>query len=85
MEKTDTPGGIACDQVLDFICEQFGEDDDSERCRAVKAHLAQCPDCSSYCNSVDKMIGLYRAASPTFPAEAKTLLLGTLGIRAEGT
>ena len=71
---------IACGQVLDFICEQFGEDDDSERCRAVKKHLENCPDCSSYCDSMEKMIGLYRAAAPTFPEHAKIELLHTLGI-----
>lgn len=83
MEHHEHPGGIPCDQVLDFICEQFGEDDDSERCRSVKAHLAQCPDCSSYCNSIDKMIGLYRAASPEFPPHARGVLLHTLGIPPE--
>ena len=80
MEPRDHPGGIACDQVLDFICEQFGEDDDSARCLAVKAHLALCPDCTTYCNSIDKMIGLYRAASPEFPEHARGVLLHALGI-----
>jgi hypothetical protein len=71
---------ISCQDVLDFICAQFGEDDDSERCRAVRTHLSRCPDCSSYCDSLEKMIGLYRAAAPSFPDTARTHLLEQLGI-----
>ena len=75
-----TPGKISCSDVLNFICEQFGEDDDSERCRQVKRHLAECPDCGKYCASMESMIGLYRASSPEFPEHAKRLLLTALGI-----
>ena len=71
---------ISCQDVLDFICAQFGEDDDSERCRSVRAHLARCPDCTSYCDSLEKMIGLYRAVSPSFSDTARTHLLEQLGI-----
>jgi hypothetical protein len=73
----------SCDAVLDYICSQFGDDPDSERCQAVKRHLDRCPDCASYCTSMERMIGLYRAASPFFPAEARSHLLNTLGIRDE--
>lgn len=84
-ERTTPIGGSAdpdmpCRDVLDFICTQFGEDDDSERCRSVREHLARCPDCSSYCDSLEKMIGLYRAASPEFPAQVRDTLLAQLGI-----
>lgn len=71
---------ISCADVLRYICEQFGEDDDSPRCQAVKAHLEHCPDCSRYCDSVEKMIGLYRAASPEFPDHAREAVLTAVGI-----
>jgi hypothetical protein len=76
-----TPRNISCNEVLNFICEQFGEeDDDSERCRQVKQHLADCPDCGKYCTSMESMIGLYRVSSPEFPEHAKQILLNALGV-----
>ena len=83
MTDSHTGDPVTCRNVLDFICEQFGEDDDSERCRAVKRHLEHCPDCTTYCDSMEKMIGLYRAAAPTFPEHARQLLLSSLGIKGE--
>ena len=71
----------SCARVLEYICTQFGDDQDSERCRMVKRHLDGCPDCARYCTSVEKMIGLYRAASPHFPPDAREQLLTVLGIQ----
>ncbi len=70
----------SCQQVVDYICEHFGDDSDSDRCRALARHLEHCPDCSSYCDSIDKMIGLYRATSPCFSDQARHMLLDSLGI-----
>ncbi len=72
---------IDCEDVQKFICMHFGEDVSSDRCRAVRDHLAHCANCTQYCDSIDAMIALYRAASPTFPEAAKTELLQALGIR----
>jgi len=71
----------SCEEVHEYLCSQFGDDTDSERCRAVLSHLEKCPDCARYCNSIEKMIGLYRAASPSFSEQAKEVLLKSLGIR----
>lgn len=71
---------INCVDVVNFICEQFGEDDSSERCRLIKEHIAKCPDCGSYCDSMDKMIALYRASSPDFPQSVREHLFKTLGM-----
>ena len=69
-----------CQEVIDYICDHFGEDENSGRCLEMKKHLESCPDCGKYCDSMDKMVGLYRAASPCFPEAAKNSLLATLGI-----
>lgn len=74
----------SCEEVLDYICTHFGDDDDSERCRALERHLEKCPDCKSYCDSIDKMIGLYRASSPCFSNDARRMLLESLGIEDRG-
>ena len=80
MDRTVNSGDISCADVLRYICEQFGEDDESPRCLTVKAHLAHCPDCARYCDSVEKMIGLYRAASPQFPEQARDAVLAAVGV-----
>lgn len=74
----------SCREVLDYICGHFGENEDSERCRELERHLESCPDCSSYCDSIDKMIGLYRASSPCFSEGARHMLLESLGIEDRG-
>lgn len=70
----------SCEDVMNYICAQFGEDEDSARCLALKEHLAHCPDCSNYCDSIEKMIGLYRSTSPRFSPHARRVLLESLGI-----
>jgi anti-sigma factor RsiW len=72
---------VGCAEVIDFICTNFGEEEDSERCRAVRAHLKECPDCTTYCNSFEKMIALYRSTAPSFSEEARAELLTLLGVR----
>jgi hypothetical protein len=74
----------SCQEVMDYICAQFGEDENSARCRELKEHLDKCPDCSTYCDSIEKMIGLYRATSPCFSEEARRILLESLGIPEQG-
>lgn len=71
----------SCQEVMDYICAQFGDDDASARCQELKEHLDKCPDCSTYCDSIEKMIGLYRVTSPCFSEEARKVLLESLGIR----
>ncbi|MDH7516353.1 MAG: hypothetical protein QHI48_10840 [Bacteroidota bacterium] len=78
-EATD-PKGISCERVIEYLCEHFGEEEDSERCRTVKAHVEKCPSCTAYCTSLDAMIALYRAASPSFPEDARKQLFEILGI-----
>lgn len=72
---------ITCADVVEYICESFGEDDSSDRCRAIKEHLQRCPDCGRYCDSMEKMIGLYRASSPEFPPSVREHIFRSLGIQ----
>ncbi|MAT38087.1 MAG: hypothetical protein CL946_00630 [Ectothiorhodospiraceae bacterium] len=72
---------VSCKDVLDYICEQFGDEEDSERCQEVKRHLDKCSNCSTYCNSLETMIGLYRVAAPDFSEDAKDFLLQSIGLK----
>ena len=42
------------------ICEKIDLDLGSPTCRKLKEHLAQCPDCAAYYDSLKKTIVLYR-------------------------
>ena len=43
------------------ICEKVDQDLTSPTCRKLREHLAQCPDCAAYYDSLKKTIVLYRS------------------------
>ncbi|GEM_PF-269343 len=75
---TEHAHNISCIEVWRYICRHHGEDENSKECQAVKQHIAECPHCSAYCDSMEKMIGLFRSNSPTFPEQAKKNLVDLL-------
>jgi hypothetical protein len=70
---------MKCGDVYLHICDNLDEDINSERCRQIKQHLAECPDCSAYLLTLKKTIGLYRALpTPAIPATAHRELFKTV-------
>jgi anti-sigma factor RsiW len=70
---------MKCDQVYLHICDNLDENLNSPRCREIKAHLRECPDCQAYLDSLKKTITLYRAIpEPSLPARAHRRLLKSL-------
>jgi anti-sigma factor RsiW len=70
---------MKCDRVYLHICDNLDENLNSPRCREIKAHLRECPDCRAYLDSLKKTITLYRAMpEPSVPARAHRRLLKTL-------
>jgi|WetSurMetagenome_2_1015567.scaffolds.fasta_scaffold774266_2 anti-sigma factor RsiW len=70
---------MKCDKVYLYICDNLDEDINSERCRQIKQHLAECPNCSSYLNSLKKTIALYRTLpAPPVPVETHRELFRTI-------
>ncbi len=53
---------MKCRETYRFICENLDENLASARCRAIRNHIACCPNCQDYLNSVKATILLYRAA-----------------------
>ena len=51
-----------CQQAYRYICDNLDENLTSARCRAIRRHIADCPHCQSYLDSVKKTIRLYRSA-----------------------
>ena len=52
----------SCRQVYQHICDHLDEDLSSARCRRIREHLEDCPDCQAYLDSLKKTIVLYRSA-----------------------
>jgi hypothetical protein len=51
---------MKCSNVYLYICTNLDADLNSARCRRIKKHIAGCPDCSAYLDSLRKTIHLYK-------------------------
>ena len=70
-----------CQQAYKFICANLDEHIKSARCRAIRKHIACCPNCRAYLDSVKKTIRLYRSApGPRLSPAAHRDLMKTLEI-----
>ena len=49
-----------CTQALRYICDNLDAQVDSPKCREIRRHLEECPDCSAYLDSMKKTVDLYR-------------------------
>lgn len=45
---------------LQKLCNQFGEDINSEVCNEVKKSLENCPDCRIQFDSIKKVVNIYK-------------------------
>lgn len=70
---------MKCDEVYLHICDHLDEDIASPRCRQIKRHLDDCPNCSAYLDSLKRTIVLYRALpEPNVPAGTHRELFRTV-------
>lgn len=70
---------MKCDSVCMHICDNLDEDINSPRCRAIRAHLEECPSCRAYLDSMKKTITLFRAMpDPPVPAVTHRELFKTI-------
>jgi predicted anti-sigma-YlaC factor YlaD len=51
---------IQCKDTLAHICDKLDADLESPRCKKIKEHIDECPDCCAYLDSLKKTIHLYR-------------------------
>ena len=49
-----------CRTTYRFICDNLDEHMTSARCRAIRKHIASCPRCQAYLDSLKKTVRLYR-------------------------
>ena len=59
---------VRCPDVLNHICEELDTKLTSAQCRELKRHLAKCPNCTAYLDSLKKTVSLYAAAPVRRPS-----------------
>jgi len=68
-----------CKHVYLYICDNLDADLNSRKCRMIRKHLAACPDCTAYLDSMKRTIALYRMVPvPTLPVAAHRELFKTI-------
>lgn len=74
---------VDCKLVMNHICENLGEDLNSEKCIEIKNHLDKCPECKNYFSSIEQTIEFYRKYNINLPEDAHQRLLDVLGLNKE--
>ena len=69
----------SCAPVYRHICENLDADINSPQCKAIKAHIKNCPNCEAYLDSLKKTVFLYRASPvPAMPARVRKELMARI-------
>ena len=77
--KSNRVKAIRCKEVTKHVCEHLDEKMNSPRCRQIRRHLQECPDCIAYLDGLKKTIKLYRNISnPRIPKSAHRKLIAAL-------
>jgi predicted anti-sigma-YlaC factor YlaD len=64
------------------ICEKVDRDLTSPTCKKLREHLAKCPDCAAYYDSLRKTIILYRNYNVEYEGSCSEKILAQLDIDA---
>jgi hypothetical protein len=73
---------VRCHDVLCHICEELDTRLSSAKCRALKRHIQQCPNCTAYLDSLRKTITLYSSApNPRLPGKVRKELFMVLKLK----
>lgn len=73
---------IDCLEVATHVCGELDEHMDSAECRAIKKHLATCPNCTAYLDSLKKTVLIYQhVPNPRVPKQMKKKLFARLKLR----
>jgi anti-sigma factor RsiW len=68
-----------CAKAYRYICDNLDEKIDSPRCRRIRQHLDECPDCRAYLASIKTTVALFQAApQPRIPAGTHRRLMRVL-------
>jgi predicted anti-sigma-YlaC factor YlaD len=74
---------MRCPEILDHICEELDTKISSAKCREIKRHLSQCPNCTAYLDSLKKTIRLYKTyPDKKVPQKTREQLFAVLKLKA---
>jgi anti-sigma factor (TIGR02949 family) len=77
MKKT-----VHCPDVLRHICEELDTKLTTAQCRELKRHLAKCPNCTAYLDSLKATIKLYSSVPAKHPPrKLRKQLFATLKLK----
>ena len=51
---------MKCEEFLQRLCDELGENIDSEVCTEIRNHLENCVDCQEQIQSVRQTVSLFR-------------------------
>lgn len=70
---------LACRKVARHLLEELDGDLQSRACSEIRKHLAQCPNCTAYLDSLRKTVLLYRRfPDPHTPKRIREKLFAVL-------
>lgn len=73
---------IHCKDVVKHVCDNLDEGLNSSRCREIKKHLAKCPNCAAYLDSMKNTVSLYkRLKDRRLPGKTRLRLHAVLKLR----
>lgn len=75
---------LSCAEIYTHLCDNLDSKLDSESCRRIKAHIAECKNCTALLDSLKKTVYLYRKyPAPKLPASVKKELFAVLHVEKE--
>ncbi|MBI3787476.1 MAG: zf-HC2 domain-containing protein [Ignavibacteriales bacterium] len=70
---------LHCSDVVKHICDELDQKLNSKQCREIKKHLAKCPNCTAYLDSMTKTVRLYKLQpNPSVPQKSRKKLYAVL-------
>lgn len=70
---------LSCAEIYTHLCDNLDARLDSDECRKIKAHIAECENCTALLDSLKKTVFLYRKyPTPKLSAKAKAELFAVI-------
>lgn len=75
---------LSCADIYTHLCDNLDSKLDSEACRKIKAHIAECENCTALLDSMKKTVFLYRKyPTPKLSEKAKAELFAVVHLDKE--
>lgn len=73
---------LKCSEVAKHICDNLDSQLETPRCREIRRHIQECPNCCAYLDSVKKTVHLFRIEeAPHFSDKAHRKLMALLKLK----